>query len=104
MWLPKWDAKQMMFRKLKVACKAGYKADEEPVRFVMDEKERAVVQIYDRWYDPDADYFKVRADDDYLYLLRRDRRTHEWSLRFIRTREPSIHLVSPVEEKGDEPH
>ena len=93
-----------MFDELKVQCKAGYKADETPVQFTLDKKKRAIVQICDRWYDPDADYFKVRADDGCLYLLRHDRRTDEWSLRYVRIREPRTPLVSPAGEEGGEPH
>lgn len=94
----------MVFDRLKVTCRAGYKADEEPVRFVLDENERTVVRICDRWYDPEADYFKVEADDGCFYMLRHDRRTDEWSLRFIRTREPRTPLVPPSGDEGGKPH
>ncbi len=82
-----------MFDRLRVECKAGYRGDETPLRFTLDEKERVVVEIIDRWYDPDADYFKLRADDGFLYLLRHDRSTDEWSLRYVRFREPPTPLV-----------
>lgn len=93
----------MMFGKLKVTCRADYKADEEPIRFSLDAREKAVIEICDRWYDPGADYFKVRADDGCFYMLRHDRRTDEWSLRFIRIREPRTPLVPPTGGEGDTP-
>lgn len=85
-----------MFRRLKVECRAGYKADETPVRLTLDERRLEVVEVCDRWYDPEADYFKVRAEDGCLYLLRRARRSGRWSLRYVRTREPSTPLIPPL--------
>jgi hypothetical protein len=93
-----------MFDKLTVECRAGYKADETPVRFALDDRPREVVEVCDRWYDPEADYFKVRADDGYLYLLRHDHRAGEWSLRYVRFREPSTPLVPPSDGTGRGPH
>jgi hypothetical protein len=37
-------------------------------------------------------------------MLRRDRRTDEWSLRFVRTREPRTPLVPPAGDEEGEPH
>ena len=65
---------------LHVECYAGYKADQEPTSLVIDDERRVVLGIADRWYDPDASYFKVRADDGHRYLLRHDRTEDEWSL------------------------
>jgi hypothetical protein len=92
-----------MFDELKVECRAGYKADETPVRFVLDGQEKTIVEICDRWYAPEADYFKVRAADDYLYLLRHDHRTDAWTLRYIRFRDPRTPMVSPGNDAGREP-
>ena len=58
--------------KLEVECYSGTKADERPVRFRLDGHEYLVEEILDRWYGPDDAFFKVRADDGNLYILRRD--------------------------------
>jgi hypothetical protein len=92
------------FTDLKVECRAGYKADETPVRFTVNERRFEVVEILDRWYDPSADYFKVRADDGCFYLLKRDRTSDEWSLRYVRTAEPATPVISPPPGAGREPH
>ncbi len=63
-----------------VECYAGYKAEQEPRAFTLAGQRRRVLGIADRWYGPDADYFKVRADDGHGYLLRRDRSSGEWRL------------------------
>lgn len=93
-----------MFDELTVECRAGYKADEWPLRFTLDQRRKEVVEIADRWYDPEADYFKVKTDDGCLYLLRRDRRTDEWSLRYVRVREPGPLVVMGPGEPDAKPH
>jgi uncharacterized protein (UPF0128 family) len=71
-----------------VQCYSGYKADERPVRFQLGEREYAVTEILDRWYGPDNLYFKIRADDGNLYILRQRTGADEWSLEAFR-REPA---------------
>jgi len=55
---------------LHVECSSGYKADQEPRAFVLDGDRRVVLGIADRWYDPDASYYKVRADDGHRCMGR----------------------------------
>ena len=49
--------------KVEVESYSGFKADERPLRFRLGERWLAVEEVVDRWYDPDAVYFRVRADD-----------------------------------------
>jgi hypothetical protein len=69
--------------KLSVQTYAGYKGDERPVRFSLDEREYLVEEIVDQWYGPDDTFFKVRADDGNVYILRR-RKSAEWVLEGFR--------------------
>ena len=39
---------------------SGYKAKERPLRLTLDEEAYDIASIEDRWYEPDAKYFKVR--------------------------------------------
>lgn len=55
---------------VRVECYSGYKAEERPVRFQLDEQDRIVEEILDQWHSPDATYFKVRADDGSTYVLK----------------------------------
>ncbi|HXZ31699.1 MAG TPA: hypothetical protein VEH30_05415 [Terriglobales bacterium] len=55
---------------LSVECYAGHKADERPVRFRLGEKQYHVDAVLDQWYGQDGIFFKVRADDGNLYILR----------------------------------
>lgn len=61
--------------RVQVQCYSGMKADERPVRFRLDEHQYRVVEILDQWYGPEHLFFKIRADDGKLYILR-----HETSL------------------------
>ena len=58
--------------KVQVECYAGRKADERPVRFRFDEHEHSVDEVLDSWYGPDHVFFKLRADDGNLYILRHE--------------------------------
>ena len=55
---------------VRVECYAGYKADERPLRFVIGEHRYEVSQVMDQWHGTEATYFRVRADDGNLYVLR----------------------------------
>ncbi len=57
--------------KLQVDCYSGRKADEKPVRFRLEERQYLIEEVLDQWYGPDDAFFKVRADDGNLYVLRR---------------------------------
>jgi hypothetical protein len=65
---------------LKVVAYAGYQGEQEPRAFHFDGVRLEVLDIADRWYDPAGRYFKVRASDGALYLLRCDAESLEWQL------------------------
>src|SRR5271165_6504824 len=58
--------------KLEVECYSGRIADERPVRFRLDGHEYLVEEVLDQWYGPQDTFYKVRADDGNLYILRRE--------------------------------
>lgn len=65
---------------IRVECHAGYRGDEEPRAFWLGGRRLEVVELADRWLDPAYRYFKVRADDGDLYILRRDELSGDWTL------------------------
>ena len=65
---------------LRVKCYAGRKADERPVRFELGDREYVVKEVLDQWYGPDESYFKVRADDGGLYILKHAVAGDKWTL------------------------
>jgi hypothetical protein len=70
--------------KLRVECYAGTKADERPVRFQLDGRDYLVEELLDQWHGLDDTFFKVRADDRNLYILRRSTCRDEWTLESFR--------------------
>jgi len=66
--------------KLRVESYAGHRGEEEPRAFYLGEQRIPVAEIIDRWISPDHRYFKVRAEDGDLYILRHDGPTAEWEL------------------------
>jgi hypothetical protein len=71
-----------------VEAYSGYKANERPVSFSLNptigengvEDVHDIDAVEDRWYDPSAEYFRVRTPEGKRYILRNDRETGEWTL------------------------
>ncbi|MBD3419998.1 MAG: hypothetical protein GF398_07775 [Chitinivibrionales bacterium] len=64
----------------RVESYCGYKADEYPRAFTYDSTRLEVIEIEDRWYEPDINYFKVFADDGGHYILARDLISSTWQV------------------------
>ena len=59
---------------------SGYKANERPRQFVLDEEIYEIATVLDQWYEPSAMYFKVQSTEGKTYLLRYDEQEDEWTL------------------------
>jgi hypothetical protein len=70
--------------RIEVESYSGYRADERPLRFRLGERWLVVEEVVDRWYDPDAVYFRVRADDGAVYILRHIDGSDMWTLEAFR--------------------
>lgn len=66
--------------KIRVECYSGYRGEEEPRAFTMGARRFSVIEIVDRWMAPDHRYFKVRADDGRMLVLRHDTGSGRWDL------------------------
>jgi hypothetical protein len=67
---------------IEVQCYSGRKA-ERPVRFRGDDQDYMVEEIVERWYGPNDSFYRVRADDGSVYLLRRHTPTGTWSMESV---------------------
>ena len=65
---------------MKVECYAGYRGEETPRRFYLGQRCIEVVEILDRWLDPECRYFKLRGDDDGIYILRHSAAENTWDM------------------------
>ena len=70
---------------ISVESHSGFKADETPVRFVLNGHEYEVREVEDRWYSPEATYLRIVAADGNRYVLRHDERADSWSLAGFRS-------------------
>ena len=59
---------------------SGHKANERPLRFTLDEETYEIATVEVRWYEADAEYFRVYTRDGKRYVLRHDQRQDEWTL------------------------
>jgi len=83
--------KQLVRLPLKVQTYSGYKADERPVAFTFGEKACKVVELIDRWYGVDHAYFKLRANDGNLYVLRHRMENDQWEMVVMEAGQPLEH-------------
>lgn len=84
------DARQLCGMTLEVQCYAARKGEERPILFRLDEHEYVVEEVLDQWYGPEHAFFKVRADDGNIYILRQETSRPEgiWDLVSFRKSEP----------------
>jgi hypothetical protein len=59
---------------------SGFKANERPSQFTLDEEIYEIATVLDQWCEPTATYFKVQTVEGKTYLLRYDEGSDEWTL------------------------
>jgi hypothetical protein len=69
---------------IRVECYSGYRADQRPLRFELGDRIYCIECVDDQWYSPGAVYFRVRADDGHLYVIRHDEERDAWTLEAFR--------------------
>ena len=90
---------------VKVECYSGYRVNERPVAFTINEcdytRSFKIREVIDRWFGESADYFKVVADDENIYLLKYDSRQDVWDLVFYQ--DPRRIQAVQLSEQEDKP-
>lgn len=71
-------------RDFRVETRSEPRGGRVPVRFGWPGRMREVVEQLDTWEGEDHRYFRVRADDQSLYILRYDLNADCWRLYFFR--------------------
>jgi hypothetical protein len=89
-----------------VECYSGYRVNERPITFTLSEcdytRSFRVREVLDQWFGETADYFKVEADDDNIYLLKYDGRQDAWDLIFYQNPR-RLKAVRPTELEATPP-
>ncbi len=70
----------MKNRRLTVESYAGHKGDQQPIRFYLENRCYQIEALLKQWHEPDATYWRVRADDGNTYTLRLARKDKVWTL------------------------
>jgi len=63
---------------LKVEYSTSSKLSDRPVAFFLSNSRYKVEEIIDRWHREGLRYFKIKANDDNIYLLKYDERKDYW--------------------------
>lgn len=71
---------------IRVECYSGQRADERPLRFFAGANTYAVENVDDKWYSPEATYFRVTANDGNVYVLRHDETNDVWTMEAFRAK------------------
>ena len=70
-------------KSIRVETYSGYKADEYPKKFWLDDQILEVMDIEDRWYGPGYSYFKVFTNDAKRYILKQDLSSNPWEFTIV---------------------
>ena len=65
---------------LRVECYAGYMGEQTPRAVTVGDRRVVVVEVLDQWLAPDHRYFKLRGDDQDIYIVRCDVASGTWTL------------------------
>jgi hypothetical protein len=66
--------------RIRVESYSGYRSNERPIKFWIDEVLFFVESIEDQWSGVEATYFRIRADDGNTYVLSHTETDDAWSL------------------------
>ena len=65
----------------RVRCLAGYRSNERPISYLIDDTEVEVRTILESWREPDYLYFEVEAEYGGVYALRHHEYEDYWEVR-----------------------
>jgi hypothetical protein len=71
---------------IRVECYSGYRGEEIPRVVWLGARRVAVAEIIDRWLAPEHRYFKLRGDDEGIYIIRHDVVELTWQMTFFQDR------------------
>lgn len=77
----------MTGKKVSVTAYAGYKGQERPVSFSIDDEKIEVIEITDMWIEEGYSdrsrrtFFRVRGDDGYIHIIWHDEKSLKWFLK-----------------------
>ncbi len=76
----------MHSREIKITSYSGYKDEESPLSFLMDDEKIGVVEVLKKWIEEEQGsrkikrFFKVQGSDGYIHTLFYDEQLKAWFL------------------------
>jgi len=75
------EIESKLWQSTAVRCFAGYRENERPLSFLVDDREIEVRTILDSWREPDHLFFRVEAEDGRVYEIRHHEYDDLWQVR-----------------------
>jgi hypothetical protein len=69
-----------MFVPIHVTAYSGYKGNESPCTFTVDDRRYGIEEVLARWYEPSYACFKVVPTDGKLFVLRYEQGSDQWTV------------------------
>jgi hypothetical protein len=85
---------------IQVRCYAGYRGEETPRAFWIGGRRVGVLEVLDRWLAPDHRYFKIKGDDEGVYILRHDPALDRWEMTLFRNSAPFPPETGSLDRSG----
>lgn len=76
------EARELL--EIAVDCYAGYRGEQTPRAIALGDRRITVAEVLDQWLAPDHRYFKIRAEEGDLYIIRQDVASGMWTLTMFR--------------------
>lgn len=70
--------------KIEVICYSGYRTDEKPMAFILQNEKIEIIEILDMWIEEGLHdkirkrFFKVKGSDGFIHKIYLDEKTKEW--------------------------
>ena len=77
---------------------SGYRTHERPIKFWIEEKPFFVESVEDQWRGIDAIYFRVRADDGNIYIIKYSENLDVWTLENSTPRRAQDQRHTPIDK------
>ncbi len=86
--------------KLRVECSDGFHGKETPRYIFLGQRRVVVCEVIDCWPASDHRYFKIRGDDEAVYIIRHEIMHQTWELVFFnRTDSSPIDSLSTLQRE-----
>ncbi len=88
--------------KVQVECHLGFHGEEEPVSFFLGQHQVRIMDIQDRWFSTDHQYFMLLDDLGDMYIIRRDFRFERWEMTMFDSGRAAVAQFSSLNKEPED--